>query len=84
MALALALGLGLALIVALTLVLALALALALTLALALALAFDGIMRVVFRGLLLQGIRGDNGGQVGRWLRAGQGGRETRGGRRKLR
>ena len=47
-------------------------------------AFYGIMRVVFRGLLLQGIRGDNGGQVGGWLRAGQGGRETRGGRRKLR
>jgi hypothetical protein len=47
----------------LALTLALALALALTLALALALAFDGIMRVVFRGLLLQGIRGDNGGQI---------------------
>ena len=45
---------------------------------------DGIVRVVFRGLLLQGARGDEERRVGGRLRARQGGRGPRGGRPKLR
>ena len=45
---------------------------------------DGIVQVVFRGLLLQGTRGDDERRVGGRLRARQGGRGPRGGRPKLR